>query len=103
VIDTRAFIGLEFTSAYSGRMLVVRLLDEEFAVGLLVDSVEQIVTVPPDEIRPPASPLEGGLSSYLTGVCQIAGAPVAVLNLDRLLRSPEIRQFEDPRDVEVSA
>ncbi len=98
VIDLRMFLGLEPTSPHSGRMLVVRLLDEEFSTGLLVDAVGQIVRVPADSVRPPASPLEGPLAAYLTGVCVIGERLVAALDLDRLLRSPDIRQFDEPKD-----
>ena len=103
VIDVRVFLGLDSILTHKGRMLVVRLLNEEFSVGLLVDSVDQIVSAPADDIRAPASPLEGALASYLSGVCQVAERLVAVLDLDRLLRSPEIRQFDDRTDVAASA
>ena len=99
VIDVRVFLGLDSILSHSGRMLVVRLLDEEFSVGLLVDTVDQIVSTPADDIRAPASPLEGALASFLSGVCHVAERLVAVLDLDRLLRSPEIRQFDDRTDV----
>jgi len=94
VIDMRVFLGLEASSSQSARMLVVRLLNEDFATGLLVDGVDRIVSVSPDQITPPESPLEGPLAPYLTGVCEIEERRVAVLDLDQLLRSPEIRQFE---------
>jgi purine-binding chemotaxis protein CheW len=98
VIDMRTFLGLESTSPNTARMLVVRLLDEEFTAGLLVEAVDRIVTVPPDEIRPPASALEGSLAPYVSGVCAIGERLAAVLDLDALLRSPSIRQFEEPTD-----
>jgi len=94
VIDMRMFLGLEPSSSHSARMLVVRLLNEDFATGLLVDGVDRIVSVSPDQITPPESPLEGPLAPYLTGMCEIEERRVAVLDLDQLLRSPEIRQFE---------
>lgn len=98
VIDLRTFLGLESTSPHTGRLLVVRLLDEDFATGLLVDGVDQIASVPLDAVRPPASPLDGALADFLTGACHVAQRFVAVLDLDRLLRSPEIRQFDDFKD-----
>ena len=94
VIDMRMFLGLEPSSSHSARMLVVRLLNEDFATGLLVDGVDRIVSVSPDQITPPESSLEGPLAPYLTGMCEIEERRVAVLDLDQLLRSPEIRQFE---------
>ena len=102
VIDMRAFLGLDAAPLQSARMLVVRLLDEDFSAGLLVDSVDRIVAVSPDDIRSPESRLEGPLAAYLTGVCEIGDRLVAVLDLDRLLRSPDFRQFEEPPDIEAA-
>jgi purine-binding chemotaxis protein CheW len=98
VIDMRTFLGLESTSPHTARMLVVRLLGEEFSAGLLVDAVDRIVAVPPDEIRPPESVLDESLTPYVSGVCAIGERLAAVLDLEALLRSPIIRQFEEPTD-----
>jgi purine-binding chemotaxis protein CheW len=98
VVDMRTFLGLDASSSHSARMLVVRLLNEDFATGLVVDGVDRIVSVPPAQITPPESSLEGPLAPYLVGMCVIEERLVAVLDLDRLLRSPEIRQFEEATD-----
>jgi purine-binding chemotaxis protein CheW len=100
VIDMRALLGLESEQAPGARLLVVRLLDEPFSTGLLVDSVDRIVSVPAGSIAEPASPLDGPLAPFLSGVCEIGGRIVAVLDIDQFLRSSEIRQFEDPKDSE---
>jgi purine-binding chemotaxis protein CheW len=98
VIDLRAWLGLESASSHTGRLLVVRLLDEEFSTGLLVDAVDQIATVPVDGVHAPTAPLEGALAGFLAGACHVGQRFVAVLDLDRFLRSPEIRQFDDGRE-----
>jgi len=98
VIDMRTYLGLEASTSHSARMLVVRLLNEDFATGLLVDGVDRIVSMPPDQITPPESSLEGPLAKYLTGMCVVEERLVAVLDLDQLLRSSEIRQFEEATD-----
>jgi purine-binding chemotaxis protein CheW len=98
VIDMRTYLGLEAPASHSARMLVVRLLNEDFATGLLVDGVDRIVSVPPDQITPPESSLEGPLAKFLTGMCVVEERLVAVLDLDQLLRSSEIRQFEEATD-----
>jgi purine-binding chemotaxis protein CheW len=98
VIDMRSFLGLEAHQAPTARMLVVRLLDEPFATGLIVDSVDRIVTVQAGAITAPASPLEGPLAPFVSGVCEIGERLVAVLDIDRLLRSSDIRQFDEPSD-----
>jgi len=98
VVDMRTFLGLDPTSSHSARMLVVRLLTEEFSTGLLVDSVDRIVAVPSEAITPPESSLEGPLAPFLRGMCVIEEQLVAVLDLDQLLRSPDIRQFEELKE-----
>lgn len=103
VVDLRVYLGLSGFVPPSARLLVVRLLDEPFTTGLIVDAVGRIVALNPDDIAPPASPLEGPLASYLTGICSVGDRIVAVLDIDRLLRSPELRQFEEPRSVEAAA
>jgi len=94
----RTLLGLDPTSSHSARMLVVRLLTEEFSTGLLVDSVDRIVAVPSEAITPPESSLEGPLAPFLRGMCVIEEQLVAVLDLDQLLRSPDIRQFEELKE-----
>jgi chemotaxis signal transduction protein len=94
------FLQLDTQPGPSARLLVVRLLDEPFTAGLIVDAVDRIVPVAGDRITAPASPLEGPLAPYLSGVCEIGDRLVAVLDIDRFLRSSEIRQFDDPKDPE---
>jgi purine-binding chemotaxis protein CheW len=103
VIDMRSFLGLEAHQPPTARMLVVRLLDEPFATGLLVDAVDRIVTVPAGAITAPASPLEGPLAPFLRGVCEVGERLVAVLDIDRLLRSSAVRQFDEPKDLHADA
>jgi purine-binding chemotaxis protein CheW len=98
VVDLRVLLGLDPTSAHTGRMVVVRLLDEEFSVGLLVDGVDRIITLEADAIHPPAAPLEGPLAPFLTGMCVAGEQLVTIFDLERLLRSADIRQFDDVKE-----
>jgi purine-binding chemotaxis protein CheW len=98
VIDLRAFAGLDGRSPVLARMLVARLPDDDFMAGLIVDAVDRIVAIPHDAIRPPTAALDGPLVAYVRGLCAISERLVAVLDLDRLLRSPDIRQFDEPVD-----
>lgn len=98
VVDMRTFLGLEATASHSARMLVVRLLTEEFSTGLLVDSVDRIVAVPPEDITSPESSLEGALAPYVRGMCVVEEQLVTVLDLDQFLRSSDIRQFDGTKE-----
>ena len=98
VVDLRTYLGLDPTPAATGRMLVLRLPLEDFSLGLLVDAVDGIVTVEHEAIHPPASTLEGALAPFLSGMAAVGDHLVAVLDLDRLLRSSDIRQFDDTEE-----
>jgi purine-binding chemotaxis protein CheW len=103
VIDMRRFLNLDGAAPAAARLLVVRLLDEPFAAGLLVDAVDRIVAVAGDHITAPASPLSGPLAPFLGGVFQIGDRLVTLLDIDRLMRSSEIRQFDEPKEAEESS
>ena len=103
VVDLRIYLGLSGVLPPSARLLVVRLLDEPFATGLIVDAVDRIVTIDADAVTPPAAPLDGPLTPYLAGVCTVNERIVAVLDIARLLRSADLRQFEEPRNVDSAA
>jgi purine-binding chemotaxis protein CheW len=98
VVDARTLLGIERLAAGNGRMLVVRLLDDSCSLGLLVDEVHQIVTVPPGDVRAPGPGLDGPLAPFLAGLVELDQRTVAVLDLDRFLRSPLVRQFDEPAD-----
>jgi len=100
VVDTRTLLGIERLAAGTGRMLVVRLLDDSCSLGLLVDEVHQIVSVPPDEVRAPGPGLDGPLAPFLAGLVELDQRTVAVLDLDRFLRSPLLRQFDEPESAQ---
>jgi len=98
VVDLSIFVGLEPTPPATGRMLVLRLPFEDFSLGLLVDAVDGIVAVDDAAIHAPASTLEGALAPFLKGMAVVGDCLVAVLDLDRLLRSSDIRQFDDTQE-----
>ena len=95
VIDLRAFLGLDASPIFRERMLVVRLLDQDFTTAIVVDTVERIVAIADQDIRPTEAAIDGSLSAFLIGVAIAGDRLVAVLDLDRLLRSRDIRQFEE--------
>jgi purine-binding chemotaxis protein CheW len=95
IVDFRAFLGLgPAGGAPARRTLIVRASREDLTTGLVVDQVREIRRLPADLIRPPAGPLEGPFAAYLRGVAEHKGHLLIVLDLDRLLLSDAMRQFE---------
>lgn len=98
VIDLAALCGMPSTPAHSGRMLVARDVDEDLTVGILVDRVHEIAPIAEREVHQAAAPLDGPLSPYMRGVRHRDQQVVVMLDMIALLRSTDVRQFEDLRD-----
>jgi purine-binding chemotaxis protein CheW len=95
IVDLSAFLGHPPIASGSGRMLVASRPTEGIVIGLLVDRVDEIVSMVPEQLLPPAGPLDGPLAPHLRGVLTAGGPVTAVLDLDRFLQSPDIRRFEE--------
>lgn len=92
VIDLRKRFDMpprELDSA--SRLLIVRVAGQ--AMGLVVDDVTEVVTVPVKDLKPPPRISEGNIHEYLLGVCLIQESMVMLLNLDKLLSPQEVSQL----------
>ncbi|TEU15041.1 MAG: hypothetical protein E3J21_14315 [Anaerolineales bacterium] len=95
MVDLRAFLGMEWIGyEQTSRMLVAQARQEDMTTGLIVDRVSEIRYLPTDRIGAPAGPIADQVTPYLRGVYEHDGRLLAVLDFDRLLLSPEMRQFE---------
>ncbi len=94
VMDLRKRFGSTATqSDKKNRILVVEL--ENRLLGLIVSSASEVLKIPPSEIEPPGALFAEGESSYVTGVGKLKGRLVILLDIARLLRQPEYKQFEE--------
>ena len=95
VVDLRTFLGLprnEFQE--NGRLLVTQSHNEDMTVGLIVDRVTGLGSLQTGRIGAPTAPIEDQVAPYLRGVYEHEGRLLVVLNLDKLLLSAEMQQFE---------
>jgi purine-binding chemotaxis protein CheW len=95
VIDFRLFLGLE--EAHHGehsRMLVVKTTRDDIMTSLIVDQVMGIAPLAKARMETPAAPPGNKAVPYLNGAYEYADQVCAVFDLERLLLSPEVRQFE---------
>ena len=65
------------------RMLVVRLRGR--AIGILVDSVREFVSIPADEIDAKGETLTGLDARYVEGIATLGNRSVAILNLEEVI------------------
>ena len=94
MVDMRGFLGMEPTGyGQDKRMVVAQARNEELTTGLIVDRVSGIWHLDVGRISEPTAPIDDQVARYLRGVYEHDGHLLVVLDFDRLLLSPEMRQF----------
>jgi purine-binding chemotaxis protein CheW len=90
-VNMRARFGFAREAAgLRSRLLVVR--SNGRAVGLLVDSCREFLTIPPDAVHPPGDALSSAVdASYIAGIATIGDRLIVLLNLDSLLNTADPR------------
>ena len=89
VIDLRKRFDMDDRPPDSAtRLLIVKISGQ--AMGLVVDDVTEVITVPLKDIKPPPAVSDSGIYEYLLGVCLAQDALVMLLNLDKLLSAHEV-------------
>lgn len=70
------------------RLLIVRLSGQ--TLGLVVDDVTEVITIPVNDIKPPPAVSDGLIENHLLGVCLSGDDLVMLLDIDRLLTTNEV-------------
>ncbi|HEY7065178.1 MAG TPA: chemotaxis protein CheW [Chloroflexota bacterium] len=84
VLDVRQRFGLPRTAPTRQSRIVVAELGEQ-AVGLVVDSVSEVLRVPAAAVEPPAALVLSADSPYVRGVAKLDERLVLLLDLEHLL------------------
>jgi len=93
LVDLRRFLGLPRCEP-GPRNRVVLARSADVITGLLVDRVEGIRSLTPPASGAAVSVGHDRVRPYIQGVSEYNGRRVVFLNLDRLLLSPQMRQFD---------
>ncbi len=86
VVDVRLRFRLPFQE-YGERTCIIVVDVEEKAVGLVVDRVDEVLSIPPDQIEPPPPSAGGG--RYIQGLGKVGEEVKILLDLERLLKREE--------------
>ncbi len=83
VVDLRKRFGFaEIDSSRENRLLITVVAHQ--LVGLIVDAVSEVVTIPIRDLRPPPSVVKVAGYRYLIGVCLVKDVMVMLVNLDKI-------------------
>ncbi len=84
VLNLRVRLGLP----EGGASRILLLTMPGATLGILVDEVAELLSLPVADIRPPPSFLPPGIAPFLIGVASVRGESIMLLDIDRLI-SPE--------------
>lgn len=103
VVDLRSLLGLSTAETHmSQRLVVVRSMLEEIATGWIVDQVVGMRRLAIEDLQPSSTLTTGAFARFVSGLVECDGQLIAVLDVNRILSSPEMRQFESGWQADVA-
>lgn len=85
VVDVRACLNME-ERPYDSRTCII-VVHEESPVGLVVDTVREVVDVPPETVREAPDVGDHGDTGYITGIAKMEDSTQIILDFRKLLAS----------------
>ncbi len=95
VMDLRKRLNVQSASARE-RIIITKMHGEK--IGLLVDSVKEILSIEEQQITPAPSIFQGLKPEYLMGIAKFDDRLIVILNLDNLLTSEEMILLEEHKE-----
>ncbi|MBE9504848.1 MAG: purine-binding chemotaxis protein CheW [Proteobacteria bacterium] len=87
VISMRERFGLSHEETEESRIIIIGL--KKITVGILVDAIEEVITIPLKDVKLPPKIAKGVDSTYLKGICRLGEDVLVLLDLDKILTSVE--------------
>lgn len=94
VIDIRLRFNLE-ERAYDERTCIIVVNIKEIFVGLIVDSVSEVMDIPAGNIEPPSKIAQGAGSNYIQGLGKVDDDVKILLDAQQLLFSDELEMIAE--------
>lgn len=88
VVDLRRRLGLAVTAATKATRIAVAEL-EAGQVGMIVDSVQEVLRVPASAIEPPSPMMSKLDAEFVQGIAKVDGKLIILLDLPRVLQREE--------------
>lgn len=91
VINLRKKFGLSTKDQDTHSRIMV--VDVGMTVGLIVDSVSEVLRISPDTVEPPPPMTGSAESDYIKGIGKLQDRLLILLDIDKLLRGDEGEEF----------
>lgn len=94
IIDVRLKFGKP-EREYNERTCVIVVEVDNLYVGLIVDMVDDVLTIPDEKIAPPPVGTGGYDNRYIEGIGQVDDKVILLLDAERILKSDEVVIMEE--------
>jgi purine-binding chemotaxis protein CheW len=94
VMDIRARFKLE-TRDYDDRTCIIVVKINDLSVGLIVDTVNEVIDIPENQMDPPPKTHAGVGSSYIKGMGKVDNDVKILLDIEKILYDEELEQVRD--------
>lgn len=94
LVDVRLKFGKQ-EIPYNERTCIIVVEVENLLVGLIVDMVDDVLTITDDKIAPPPVGTGGYDNKYIEGIGQTDGTVILLLDAEQILKSDEIVMMEN--------
>jgi purine-binding chemotaxis protein CheW len=93
VMDMRKRFHLE-SKEIDDRTCIIVVNVEEIAIGLLVDTVNEVLEIPEEQVDPPPKTHSGIKSNYIMGMGKVEDQVKILLNIENILQEDELAQIQ---------
>jgi len=93
VMDMRTRFHLE-EREYDDRTCIIVVDVEEVAIGLLVDTVNEVLNIPEEQVDPPPKTHSGIKSNYIMGMGKVENQVKILLDIEKILHEDELEQVQ---------
>ncbi|HNW09727.1 MAG TPA: chemotaxis protein CheW [Candidatus Rifleibacterium sp.] len=90
VVDVRLRFHMQ-PRDYDDRTCVIVVNINDASIGLVVDSVKEVISILPDQISPAPSVSKGEVTRYIKGIGRFDGEVIILLAIDKLLYNNQIK------------
>lgn len=93
VMDLRKRFGME-EKEYSNQTRIIVINMDNVTIGLVVDSVNEVLQIPGNAIEPPPAFAQGVDREYLRGIALLENRMIILLDMNKLMYDSEKEKLE---------
>lgn len=95
MIDMRDYLGIKDSNVSDdNRLIVVKTQEDDVTTSLIVDRVSGFIQLDTSRKENKSLPQKSKFAAYIDGIYEFDGIILAIMDIERLLQSPEISRFD---------